>query len=536
MLDKQTRTLIAQRLNQAEKQREQIRAISLDYPSITIEDAYAVQREWVEMKIAEGRVLKGHKIGLTSKAMQASSQISEPDYGALLDDMFFHDGSDIPTDRFIVPRIEVELAFVLAKPLRGPNCTLFDVYNATDYVIPALELIDARCHNIDPETQRPRKVFDTISDNAANAGVILGGRPIKPDELDLRWISALLYRNGVIEETGVAAGVLNHPANGVAWLANKLAPYDVQLEAGQIILGGSFTRPVPARKGDTFHVDYGNMGAISCRFVWENTMNNAFKDALKAGRPQIGLWLGLCSSYSAELLAGAGFDWLLIDGEHAPNNVPTVLTQLQAIAPYPSQPVVRPSWNDPVQIKQLLDVGAQTLLVPMVQNAEEARLAVRATRYPPAGIRGVGSALARASRWNRVPDYIHRANDAMCVLVQIETREALKNLPQILDVDGVDGVFIGPADLSADMGHGGNPQHPEVQAAIEDAIQQIRQAGKAPGILMANEQLAKRYLELGALFVAVGVDTTLLARGAEALAARFTHNATTTTDNNKSVY
>ncbi|STR73135.1 2-oxo-hepta-3-ene-1,7-dioic acid hydratase [Raoultella ornithinolytica] len=180
---------------------------------------------------------------------------------------FFHDGSDIPTDRFIVPRIEVELAFVLAKPLRGPNCTLFDVYNATDYVIPALELIDARCHNIDPQTQRPRKVFDTISDNAANAGVILGGRPIKPDELDLRWISALLYRNGVIEETGVAAGVLNHPANGVAWLANKLAPYDVQLEAGQIILGGSFTRPVPARKGDTFHVDYGNMGAISCRFV-----------------------------------------------------------------------------------------------------------------------------------------------------------------------------------------------------------------------------------------------------------------------------
>ncbi|EPD0972630.1 2-oxo-hept-4-ene-1,7-dioate hydratase [Escherichia coli] len=219
------------------------------------------------LKIAEGRTLKGHKIGLTSKAMQASSQISEPDYGALLDDMFFHDGSDIPTDRFIVPRIEVELAFVLAKPLRGPNCTLFDVYNATDYVIPALELIDARCHNIDPETQRPRKVFDTISDNAANAGVILGGRPIKPDELDLRWISALMYRNGVIEETGVAAGVLNHPANGVAWLANKLAPYDVQLEAGQIILGGSFTRPVPARKGDTFHVDYGNMGSISCRFV-----------------------------------------------------------------------------------------------------------------------------------------------------------------------------------------------------------------------------------------------------------------------------
>ncbi|EHD5296117.1 4-hydroxy-2-oxoheptanedioate aldolase [Salmonella enterica subsp. enterica serovar Enteritidis] len=230
-------------------------------------------------------------------------------------------------------------------------------------------------------------------------------------------------------------------------------------------------------------------------------MKNAFKDALKAGRPQIGLWLGLANSYSAELLAGAGFDWLLIDGEHAPNNVQTVLTQLQAIAPYPSQPVVRPSWNDPVQIKQLLDVGAQTLLIPMVQNADEARNAVAATRYPPAGIRGVGSALARASRWNRIPDYLHQANDAMCVLVQIETREAMSNLASILDVDGIDGVFIGPADLSADMGFAGNPQHPEVQAAIENAIVQIRAAGKAPGILMANEALAKRYLELGALFV-----------------------------------
>ncbi|EFB71172.1 2-oxo-hept-4-ene-1,7-dioate hydratase [Providencia rustigianii] len=267
MLHKDIISQVAQRLNQAEKNREQIRQISLDHPEMTIEDAYAIQKEWVGLKIAEGRVLKGHKIGLTSKAMQASSQIDEPDYGALLDDMFFDDGCDIPTDRFIVPRIEVELAFVLAKPLRGPNCTLFDVYNATDYVIPALELIDARCHNIDPQTNRPRKVFDTISDNAANGAVILGGRPIKPRDLDLRWISALLYRNGVIEESGVAAAVLNHPANGVAWLANKLAPHNVELQPGQIILGGSFTRPVPARKGDVFHVDYGVMGSISCRFA-----------------------------------------------------------------------------------------------------------------------------------------------------------------------------------------------------------------------------------------------------------------------------
>ncbi|MBH2947728.1 2-oxo-hepta-3-ene-1,7-dioic acid hydratase [Serratia marcescens] len=267
MLDKEQVNRAVQRLHQAEKSREQIRALSLDHPESTIEDAYAIQRQWVALKIAEGRTLKGHKIGLTSRAMQVSSQITEPDYGALLDDMFFNDGSDIPIDRFIVPRVEVELAFVLAKPLRGPNCTLFDVYNATDYVIPALEIIDARSHNVDPETQRPRKVFDTISDNAANAGVVMGGRPIKPDALDLRWISALLYRNGVIEESGVAAAVLNHPANGVAWLANKLAPYEVELEAGQVILGGSFTRPVPARRGDTFHVDYGPMGCISCRFV-----------------------------------------------------------------------------------------------------------------------------------------------------------------------------------------------------------------------------------------------------------------------------
>ncbi|HAT3848878.1 TPA: 4-hydroxy-2-oxoheptanedioate aldolase [Serratia marcescens] len=250
-------------------------------------------------------------------------------------------------------------------------------------------------------------------------------------------------------------------------------------------------------------------------------LTNHFKRALQEKRPQIGLWLGLCSSYSAELLAGAGFDWLLIDGEHAPNNVQTVLGQLQAVAPYPSRPVVRPPWNDAVIIKQLLDVGAQTLLIPMIQNAEQARDAVRATRYPPHGVRGVGSALARASRWNRVPDYLQQADEQMCVLVQIETREAVKNLDAILQVEGVDGVFIGPADLSADMGFAGNLQHPEVQRTIDDAIARIRAAGKAPGILMANKALAQRYLEAGALFVAVGVDTTLLARAAEALADEF---------------
>ncbi|HRH73895.1 MAG TPA: 2-oxo-hepta-3-ene-1,7-dioic acid hydratase [Zoogloea sp.] len=257
---------LARQLHAAEKAREQILAPSLQHPDITIEDAYAVQKTWVGLKLAEGRVIKGHKIGLTSRAMQQSSQIDEPDYGTLLDDMFFHDGADIPAGRFIAPMVEVELAFVLGKRLEGAELTLLDVITATDYVIPAIEIIDARCHRVDPTTKRPRKVFDTISDNAANAGIVMGGRPIKPMDVDLRWVSALLYRNGVIEETGVAAGVLNHPANGIAWLARKFAPHGVALEAGQVILAGSFTRPVPARPGDTFHVDYGPLGAITCRF------------------------------------------------------------------------------------------------------------------------------------------------------------------------------------------------------------------------------------------------------------------------------
>ena len=266
MLSQDLIATIAASLHQAERSRTQIRQVSLDYPEITIADAYAIQQHWVNAKIAEGRTVKGHKIGLTSRAMQQSSQIDEPDYGTLLDDMFFHDGAEIPADRFIVPRVEVELAFILRQPLKGPGVTLFDVYDAVDYVVPALEIIDARSQSIDPQTLRPRKVFDTIADNAANAGVVLGGRPIRIGEVDLRWVSAIMSRNAVIEETGVAAGVLNHPANGVVWLANKLGALDVTLEAGEIILGGSFTRPTPARPGDTFHVDYGPLGSIACHF------------------------------------------------------------------------------------------------------------------------------------------------------------------------------------------------------------------------------------------------------------------------------
>ncbi|OCW23682.1 MULTISPECIES: 4-hydroxy-2-oxoheptanedioate aldolase [Pseudomonas] len=248
---------------------------------------------------------------------------------------------------------------------------------------------------------------------------------------------------------------------------------------------------------------------------------NTFKHRLRSGETQIGLWLGLADAYCAELAANAGFDWLLIDGEHAPNDLRGLLGQLQAVAPYPSQPVIRPVIGDTALIKQVLDIGVQTLLVPMVESAEQARTLVKAIHYPPKGVRGVGSALARASRWNSIAGYLDHADEQMCLLVQIENREGLANLEAIAAVEGVDGVFIGPADLSASMGHRGNPGHPEVQAAIEDAIARIRNAGKAAGILSADQALARRYIELGAAFVAVGVDTTVLMRGLQSLAAAF---------------
>ena len=266
-LDPATIDALATRLDEAERSRKQVGQFSLAHPTMTLDDGYAVSRAWVRRKIAAGRSVIGHKIGLTSRAMQRSSNVVEPDFGTLLDDMLFLDGHDVPVDRFIEPRVEVELAFILKSPLKGPGRTLYDVLNATDYVTPAIEIIDARIERIDKATGVTRKVFDTISDNAANAGIVLGGRPVKPDAVDLRWVSALLYRNGVIEESGVAAAVLNHPANGPAWLANKLAPYGEGLDSGQIVLGGSFTAPVFARPGDSFHADYGPLGCISLRFT-----------------------------------------------------------------------------------------------------------------------------------------------------------------------------------------------------------------------------------------------------------------------------
>lgn len=266
-LDAQTHAALARQLYDARKSRTQLRHFSRQHPGMTIDDGYAIQRAWVALEVADGRTIRGRKIGLTSRAMQLSSQIDEPDFAPLMDDMFFDSGGDIRASRFIAPRIEVELAFILGKPLRGPGVTLFDVLAATDYVCPAIEIIDARIEQFDRDTKAPRKVFDTISDFAANAGIVLGGRPVRPHDIDLRWAGAMLFKNGVIEETGLAAAVLNHPGNGVAWLADKIAAYGEQLNAGEVILGGSFTRPTTALAGDTFHADYGPLGAVGFRFV-----------------------------------------------------------------------------------------------------------------------------------------------------------------------------------------------------------------------------------------------------------------------------
>jgi 4-hydroxy-2-oxoheptanedioate aldolase len=248
---------------------------------------------------------------------------------------------------------------------------------------------------------------------------------------------------------------------------------------------------------------------------------NRFKQALAAGSQQIGLWNSLASAVTVEVVAGAGFDWLLVDMEHSPNDLPLVHTQLQAVAAYPTcAPVVRPPWNDMVGIKRLLDLGVQTFLIPYVQNAEQAAAAVRSTRYPPHGVRGFASA-SRATRFGRIPGYWQRAHEQICVLVQVETAEALSQIEAIAGVEGVDGIFIGPGDLSASMGYLGQPSHPEVIRAIEDAMRRIHAAGKPSGFLTGDETLARRMLDLGCQFVAVGADVVLLARAADGLRSRF---------------
>lgn len=248
---------------------------------------------------------------------------------------------------------------------------------------------------------------------------------------------------------------------------------------------------------------------------------NQFKQRLHAGERQIGLWLGLADPYAAELIAGAGFDWLVIDGEHAPNDLRSTLAQVQALSAFPVSAVCRPPVGESWMIKQLLDIGCQTILVPMIETAEQAKELVRAVKYPPRGMRGVGAGLARASRFNAIADYLVTADEQICLLLQLETRAGLDQLEAIAAVDGVDGIFIGPADLAADMGYLGRPGLAEVQARVEDAIGRIVKTGKAAGILTSDQQLARRYLELGATFVAVGSDIGLIGTAARQLAAAY---------------
>ncbi|RAN69540.1 2-oxo-hepta-3-ene-1,7-dioic acid hydratase [Bacillus sp. SRB_336] len=266
-LDQRAIELLASELHQAEQSREQLRHFSRRFPTMTLEDGYAISRAWAQRKIADGQRVIGHKIGLTSRAMQLSSQIDEPDFGTLFDEMVYESGRVIPAQRFIRPRVEVELAFLLKKPLEGPHISISDVLNATDRITPALEIIDARIEQLDRESGAPRKVFDTISDNAANAGIVMGGTPVRPDEVDLRWASALLHLNGVVEESGVAGAVLGHPAKGVAWLARRLHGFGENLQAGEVVLAGSFTRPVAVTTGDVIHADYGRLGAVSFQLL-----------------------------------------------------------------------------------------------------------------------------------------------------------------------------------------------------------------------------------------------------------------------------
>ncbi len=260
MLSEDDRRRGAEDLLRAERERKVIPQLSSTFPEIELEDAYDIQRRWAEARIAEGARIVGHKIGLTSRAMQMASKMTEPDYGLLLDDMVYDDGAEIPAGRFLAPRLEVELAFVMGAELAGPNARIYDVMRAADFVVPALEVIDYR-------TEVPRAITDTIADNAAAAAMVVGGRTIRPMDVDIRWVGATLSKNGVIEESGVSAAIMGHPAAGVAWLVNKLAPLGGKLEAGEIVLAGSFTRPVSVAAGDVVHADYGPLGAIGVAFV-----------------------------------------------------------------------------------------------------------------------------------------------------------------------------------------------------------------------------------------------------------------------------
>ncbi len=260
MLTEAQRAQVVRSLLESNRTKKQGERPSQMFPEIEIADSYAISSAVAQERVKAGARIIGHKIGLTSKAMQASSKIDEPDYGYLFDDLLLNDGAKVKFENFCVPRVEPELTFILKEPLKGPGIGLIDVLRATEYVVPSIEIIDAR-------VTEPRKIFDTVADNGAAAGIVLGGRPVRPEDVDLRWVGAIFYRNSEIEETGLAAGVLGHPAMAIAWLANKLAAHGVTLRRGEIVLCGSFTRAVDVVAGDVFHADFGRLGAIGVSFA-----------------------------------------------------------------------------------------------------------------------------------------------------------------------------------------------------------------------------------------------------------------------------
>ncbi len=427
----------------------------------------------------------GHKIGLTSRAMQMASKMTEPDYGRILDDAMYNDGAQIRADAFLKPRLEVELAFIMGEDLEGPGTRIYDVMRATEFVVPALEIIDYR-------TEVPRAIVDTIADNAAFGAIVVGGRTIRPMDVDIRWVGATLSKNGIIEESGVSAAVMGHPAAGIAWLVNKL--HARRRKAGEEGRSCSAARSrvrSTSRRATSFMPITVRSAPSASRSSEGHDDHSAkrFKRALLAGRQQIGLWCSLPGGYAAEAVAGSGFDWLLFDTEHSPGDLLTVLAQLQAVAPYDVSPVVRPASNDTVLIKRFLDIGAQTLLIPYVQNADEARQAVAAMRYPPDGMRGV-SGLTRATRFGRVAGYARRASEELCLLVQIETRRGTG--PARGDCRASRVSTASSSDRPILPRASGMPASRVTRtalSAVEDAIRRIRACGKPAGILTPDAEL-----------------------------------------------
>ena len=515
MLDNATIAAIAEELAEADRSHSVIPRITARYPEATIEDSYAIQGVWREQNIDAGRRLVGRKIGLTSKAMQQATGITEPDYGVMFEDTVYRSGAEIPVDLFSNVRIEVELAFVLKEPLEGPDCTSTTPCSAIDYAVPALEVLNS---HIELEG---RTIVDTISDNAAYGAMVLGDVHKRPDEIDLRWVPGVLSRNGEIEETGVAAGVLGHPASGVAWLANKFHHHGARLEAGEIILAGSFTRPMWVHRGDTVHADYGpNWGPSHVASSSPDLPRGAARGIPPAGRHLDLLRQSRSSPRSAPAPAWTGCSSTWSTPRTASNRS---LPSCRLSPAYPVTPVVRVPIGDIVHDQAGSRPRAQNLLIPMVSSVAEARAAAVA---PSATRRMVGAASDLRSRGRRggigSPTTSPMRTRTFRSSSRSKQRQEWMPLRNIAAVDGVDGVFVGPSDLAASMGLLGQQKHPEVTAAVRHTFDAVRGAGKPVGVNAFDPVIARSYLDAGASFVLVGADVVLLARGSEALAAQFT--------------